>query len=313
MNFDSLLNPFFLDKKAKLACLISGGVDSMVLLDLLCRYRALHFFHLEALHFNFHLRGEESDRDEQFVRKEAAGRKIHLEVVDSPLKAGPGIQERAREVRRAASGTLARTKGWTHLALGHQADDQAETFLHRCLRGAGLRGLRGMDCESLLPGRVKLIRPLLPVSRETIKRWAETEGVSHVSDSTNDKDDYLRNRLRHHLLPRLKEAIPDFLKKVHETCLALSFANRVVEKEVEDYLSRTGGRIKTADYLSQPQEIRFRVLRAVVEKGGYKKQFERKHFEELESILARNRGFTREFGPAIFSHRKGFFSCGGRP
>ena len=171
-----------------------------------------------------------------------------------------------------------------------------------------------MERESWLPTGVnpqgvKLIRPLLQVSREEIDGWAQKQGVPHVSDSTNDKDDYLRNRLRHHLLPRLKEEIPDFIRHLSETCQALSEINEAVERKVDDYLGASCGFFKTKDYFCQPQEVRFRVLRAVLENGGYQKQFERKHFIELESILVRGKSFSREYGPAIFTHKKGVFTC----
>ncbi|MDO8520014.1 MAG: tRNA lysidine(34) synthetase TilS [Deltaproteobacteria bacterium] len=301
-----------MDSKSRVACFVSGGGDSMALLELMLRYRTVCPIDLEALHFNFHLRGEESNRDEHFVREECGRKGIGLEVVDAPLTKGSGIQERAREIRRQVSAKLARKKKWTHLALGHQADDQADPVLHRLIRGAGLKGLRGMERESVLTGGVRLIRPLLSLPRDEIRQWAEQEGVRFISDSSNETDEYLRNRLRRHLLPKLKKEIPDFLEKISETCEALSEANRAIEAKVKAYLGASTGAYNTRDYLSQPQEIRFRVLRSVLEKGGYEKQFERKHFEELESILARNRGFFKEYGRAVFRHRKGVFSCQSR-
>lgn len=309
MNLDKLFLPFSLTKDDSVACLVSGGVDSMVLLDLLCRYRVNQPFRLEVLHFNFHLRGDESDRDEQFIRTEGAKRGLPLEVIDAPLKPGSGIQERARDVRRSVSAEMAQKRGWTHLALAHQADDQAETVIMRLMRGAGLKGLRGMEGLTVLPCGALMIRPLLSVSRADIQKYAEENHIFFVFDSSNDHDDYLRNRVRHHVLPNLKETYPDLLHQIKETCLVLSEANRLVEERVAAFLSRAEGAIITKNYFSELQEVRFRILRHVLEKGGYQKQFERKHFDELESILVRNKTFSREYGPAVFSHRKGTFTC----
>lgn len=309
MNLDKLFLPFSLSSTESVACLVSGGVDSMVLLDLLCCYRVISPFRLELLHFNFHLRGDESNRDEQFIRTEAAKRGLSLEVRDTPLKPGSGIQERARDIRRSIAAEMALKRGWTHLALAHQADDQAETVIMRLMRGAGLKGLRGMEELTVLPSGVKVIRPLLSMARADIQKYAEDKGISFVSDSSNERDDYLRNRVRHHFLPKLKESYPDLLNQIRETCLALSEANRLAEERVNVFLSNAKGAVLTKNYLSEPQEVRFRVLRHVLEKGGYQKQFERKHFEELESILVRNKSFSREYGPALFSHKKGVFTC----
>lgn len=293
----------------RVACLVSGGLDSMVLLEMLFRLKRKVGFDLTGVHFNFHLRSAESDRDENFVNREMERRGVPLIVVQAPLSRGSGVQERARDLRRRHIEKLAAQYGWSHVVLAHHLDDQVETVLMRLMRGAGIKGLRGMERENLLSGGAKLIRPLLSMSREEIQKWGDKQGIAFVTDSSNNRDDYLRNKIRHHLVPGLKKAFPDFLNRIHDACAVLSEANHVIEKRVAALLKASGGYFSTSAYFEEPQEIRFRILRSVLEEGGYQKQFESKHFVELESILIRNKSFRREYGPAIFSHKKGVFTC----
>ena len=123
--------------------LVSGGLDSMVLLELLSRQKKT--FQLDVAHFNFHLRGQESNRDENFVRKACQKKGLPLLVLDSPLAKGPGIQERARKKRYDTIKKLLPKYKWTHILTAHHADDQAETILMRWMRGAGVRGLAGIQ------------------------------------------------------------------------------------------------------------------------------------------------------------------------
>ncbi|MBR2879761.1 MAG: tRNA lysidine(34) synthetase TilS, partial [Oscillospiraceae bacterium] len=173
---------------------------------------------LYAAHFNHCLRGEESDRDEKFVRKLCREMEVELfcgsgDVKGYAEKNGLGIEEAARILRyrffEEAAGKIPKSR----VATAHNADDNAETVLMNLARGAGLKGLCGIP-----PVRDIYIRPLLCMSREEINAYLETHGLDHVEDSTNAENIYTRNRLRHDVIPVLKGMNPAFAGSVMEAC-----------------------------------------------------------------------------------------------
>ncbi len=180
---------------------VSGGVDSMVLLHLLCEWSEERSFSVVAAHLNHTLRGEESERDERFVRDVCQAWKIPVEVVREDVRtvAKQGklpIQVAARKVRYEFFRKVMEKHGGTYLALGHHADDVAETVMMRWLRGASVQGLRGIPLQNGM-----IIRPLLPFTRREIISYANENGIAYVEDSSNQKLKYLRNRVRHDWIP----------------------------------------------------------------------------------------------------------------
>ncbi len=183
---------------------VSGGVDSMVLLDLLLKERGLK---LIVGHFNHGLRGEESDDDETFVAERArtCGVPFHAGRGDTSGEAkrrGVGIQEAARDLRYGFLERLRDAAGGGRIATGHHADDNAETILLHLFRGAGVQGMSGIPVA-----RAGIIRPLLFAQREEIEEYARNENIPFRTDSSNAKDGYTRNAVRHHVLPLLKELV----------------------------------------------------------------------------------------------------------
>ncbi|HTW89689.1 MAG TPA: tRNA lysidine(34) synthetase TilS [Candidatus Binataceae bacterium] len=207
---------------------LSGGPDSVALLYAM--RRGGH--RIAAAHLNHHLRGAESDRDESFVRRLCDELGIELIVEQAALgRDSSNLEERARDARhdfldRAADRLAAR-----YIALGHQADDQAETIMLRMLRGAGIAGLSAMaECG---PGR--LIRPLLRLRRCDLAAYLEALGAQFVSDSSNRSPRHLRNRVRIDLLPAIEHGY------------APGFSRRLVElgaevRAVDDFLSASAER-----------------------------------------------------------------------
>ena len=190
-----------------IAC-VSGGLDSMCLLELLRRFSDRTGAPLSAAHFNHRLRGEASDGDEAFVRDWCEARGIPLyvgsgDVAEEAKRTGRGIEETAREMRYDFFFTLSDQLDGARVATAHNADDNLETVLMRLVRGTGLRGLGGIP-----PVSGRLIRPLLGVPRRQIEDWCRENGVPHREDATNALDDCTRNRLRHAVVPVLKELNP---------------------------------------------------------------------------------------------------------
>lgn len=193
---------------ARVLCALSGGADSMCLLHVLLQAAPEGGFQVEAAHFNHGLRGDEAQRDEEFVREQCARRNVPLAVGRGDVRAfarreGQTIEEAARTLRYAFLEECAQASGCTRIATAHNADDNLETLLLHLVRGAGLHGLAGIP-----PRRGKLIRPLLAVSRAEIEAYLARHGIPHVEDSTNTDAAYARNRLRHQVIPVLRELNP---------------------------------------------------------------------------------------------------------
>jgi tRNA(Ile)-lysidine synthase len=181
---------------------ISGGADSVALLHALLELRSRFGYRLACAHLNHRLRGDESDRDERFVRELCARLEVHLTIGDAPElePSMPNLEERARDVRHAFLRRTADSLSADFIALAHHGDDQAETVVLRLLRGTGVTGL----CAMAPAGPEKLIRPMLAVSREQIGAYLDARGVTFVSDSSNVSPAIVRNRVRLELMPMLE-------------------------------------------------------------------------------------------------------------
>ncbi len=186
----------------KVLVAVSGGLDSVVLLNLF----AGAGYHVAIAHCNFKLRGDESDGDEDFVRSLAGqlGVELFVKVCPAGIYAqqhGVTIQEAARSLRYAFFDELMRKHGFDRVAMAHHLDDDLETFFINLIRGSGLQGLKGMPVM-----RNAIIRPLMFATRNQIENYAGDNGLKWREDSSNASDKYLRNDIRHHLLPELKRA-----------------------------------------------------------------------------------------------------------
>ncbi len=197
----------------KLLVAVSGGIDSMVLADLCLRTGLTP----SLAHCNFQLRGEESTGDEAFIRKFAqnAGLTVFVTTLDTVQFAadfGLSTQMAARELRYRWFDELARTHGFDHILTAHHADDNLETFLINLSRGTGIDGLVGIPRSN-----GKILRPLLDVPQSEIRAYAERHGIGWREDSSNASDKYLRNKIRHNVVPALKSINPDWLGSFAKT------------------------------------------------------------------------------------------------
>jgi len=191
---------------------VSGGIDSMALLHLLATPGLDLSDRLVVAHFNHQLRGADSDADAEFVEQAAGqlGRPFESGSGDTrqlAAETGDGIEAAARQLRHQFFARLAKHLASRNVALAHHADDQIETFFLRLLRGAGNRGLAGMQPVALSPidPGVNLVRPILGIHRAEIVAYAEEQGFAHREDASNTNTYFLRNRVRHELLPQLTE------------------------------------------------------------------------------------------------------------
>ena len=231
--FQAYINRYHLiaeDEKVILA--LSGGIDSMVLMDLLLKAKV----EFVAAHCNFHLRGEESNGDDWFVRKFAEKRGIqcfvkHFETKKYATNHGISIEMAARDLRYGWFEQLRQELGYDKIAVAHHADDQAETFFINLLRGAGLNGLKGMK-----PHNGVIIRPLLWASREQIRKYAVENHIFWREDHTNVESVYLRNRIRNQLLPVFDELQPKARQGLYKSLEHLSAENELYRSLLKEKL-----------------------------------------------------------------------------
>ena len=192
---------------------VSGGADSVALLHVLLQLREEWNLSLIVAHVNHGLRGEESDRDQAFVEELCKQWNVPCCVEKADISAlsraaGKGIEEFARGFRYAFFQQTADDPIRGKIATAHTADDNAETVLLNLTRGTGVTGLAG------IPPTGRVIRPLIECSRQMVEAYCARHQIPYVTDSTNLQDDYRRNRIRHHVIPLLKEQNPSFLDGV---------------------------------------------------------------------------------------------------
>ena len=191
---------------------VSGGADSVALLFGLYLLKEELSIELEAAHFNHQLRGAESDRDAEFVRSFCAGYGIPLHEAGGRILPGEkGLEAAARDARYKFLRSLP-----GKIATAHTADDNAETVLLHLIRGTGLKGL-----GAIAPVSGNVIRPMLSVTRREVEQFLEEYSLTHVEDSSNASDAFLRNRIRHHIMPLLREENPRIAESVSSMALRL--------------------------------------------------------------------------------------------
>lgn len=208
-------------------CAVSGGADSIALLFGLYLLKERLGFSLSAAHFNHHLRGEESDGDEAFVREFCSRYDIPLHVGGAQVKAGAkGLEAAAREERYAFLRSLP-----GKIATAHTADDNAETVLMHLLRGTGLKGL-----GAIAPINGNVIRPMLDITRQDVEDFLEEYYLPHREDSSNGTDQFLRNRIRHEVMPLLRAENPGFSRSVSAMAQRLRLDEAYLQQELKPEL-----------------------------------------------------------------------------
>ncbi|AWH85984.1 tRNA lysidine(34) synthetase TilS [Flavobacterium album] len=222
---DHLNNNLSFLKEKKLLLAVSGGLDSMVLTDLLQQLN----YDVSIAHCNFNLRGKESDGDEDFIINYAKENSFHYFVThfNTELFASDNklsIQVAARKLRYLWFDELLQENNLDYLLTAHHLDDSLETFLINLTRGTGLEGLTGIPQQN-----GKIIRPLLPFTRDEILVYAKENNIRWREDSSNASDKYLRNKLRHDVVPVLKQLNPAFADSFRQTLENLQQAQSLVE------------------------------------------------------------------------------------
>ena len=230
----------------KILLAVSGGIDSMVMLDIF--HNLYPTEQLAIAHCNFSLRGKDSIKDMEEVIERAAhyNIKLHHIIFDTNkeiIERGITLQETARELRYEWFGQLSEEFGYTKIATAHNKNDNVETFFVNCVRGTGIRGLTGIPISNGL-----VVRPVLSLTRSDIEQYANRNNVCFRNDKSNSTTKYLRNYIRHEIIPVLKEKSPNFVSvmnsNIEKVRQSVEFINYFVNELSDKYL------IKNKDCIS---------------------------------------------------------------
>lgn len=238
---------FQVTKEDALLVAFSGGLDSTVLAAL-CLYSG---YNIALAHCNFHLRGAESDGDETFVKQWAAekGVKLHCKSFrtrETKKSNNGSIQMIARKLRYEWFAQIMQEESYGYLLTAHHADDVLETFLINLSRASGLKGLTGIPEKN-----GQIIRPLLPFSKEELQKFARGKQLQWREDSSNLNTKYLRNGIRHNVVPQLKSSIPSFMLAFQQSINHL--------QEAQDVLKSTRLRLQASLFVAERNLVRISV------------------------------------------------------
>ena len=259
-------------------CAVSGGADSVALLFAFYLLKEKLDIRLEAAHFNHHLRGAESDRDEAFAAELCDRYDIPLHLGGGEIIPGKkGLEAAARDARYAFLRSLS-----GKVATAHTADDNAETVLMHLIRGTGLKGLGG-----IMPTHGNVIRPMLRITRQEVENFLEEWCLSHIEDSSNGTDAFLRNRVRHHVMPLLAQENPRIAENLSRMALRLRLDEEFLSGQINSTALPGVESLKT-----MPKALRNRSLEAFLKKSGVKEP-EDAHIDLAEALLFSDRPSAR--------------------
>ena len=247
---------------------LSGGADSCSLLYVMLGLKDSYSLDIRACHINHKLRGSESDSDELFVRRLCDRLCVPLDVfsldIAAAAKKHESTEETARKLRYERFSELCGKYG-AKLATAHTASDNAETVLMNIIRGTGTKGLAGIP-----PIRDDIIRPLIFCTREDILSYCAEKGIEYVTDSTNLKDDYTRNRIRHNLIPELERFNPSFLGAVTRMTVSVREDNAFLDEYAvnERKKCERAGKLDSRALDSLALPVKSRIIASVLKENG---------------------------------------------
>lgn len=289
----------------KIAVALSGGADSMALLDILLKLKDEFGFELCAAHFNHKIRKGEADSDEEFVREYCKNNSVELfckskDVLAFAEENGLGTELAARKLRYDFFSELPCDK----IATAHTSSDNAETIIFNLARGSSAKGLRGIP-----PVRDKYIRPVIFCSGEETRNYCELKHIPFVFDSTNAEDKYTRNFIRHNIIPLLKKINPSFEDAALRAGMSLREDEEFISEccEIEFNKRFKNNNLDISDFENLPDSIKKRLIFKFLEVSGVKEP-ENKHINDALSICS-DGGKCMVKGSAVFYTQKGLLKA----
>lgn len=265
---------------------VSGGVDSVVLLNILLKsgYECI------VAHCNFHLRGSESDRDEKFVEKLAKEygvmfKKTDFNTTGYARKNKISIEMAARELRYEWFNRVAKEIHSGSIAVAHHADDSIETFFLNLVRGTGLKGLTGIDAKN-----GNIVRPLLTCTRQEIEKYAKINNLQYVFDSTNASNDYSRNKIRNQVIPLLSDINPSVSQTFMENIIRLRGIRKIYEAKIQNIKEKVLSEKEENIYIDIEELKKQADIQTVLYEVLNEYNFNSKTIREIVSGLEHNSG-----------------------
>jgi tRNA(Ile)-lysidine synthase len=294
---------------------VSGGADSMALLQSLNLLRPKYQLSLLIAHVNYHLRGADSDKDAKFVKDFCFKHNLSIVIKDAKLSSDADLENQARKIRRDYFQSLIKMYNMDVIALGHQQQDQAETVLMNMIRGAGLTGM-----HAILPKSGNTIHPLLPFSRKEICEFMAAEDLVWCEDTSNQNTHFRRNKVRLELLPWIQDNMNPAIVE-HLSDLASVFAStdtfirdsiRLKLKQIMIEQSPDTIRVELAPLVALNPTLRFYLCRELYcQFSGTEQNFFRSYWEDIEAlyhsqgskytVLPNHLYVIREYGELIFT------------
>ena len=309
MNIKSIVEKFesfglshsFLKQNGRIVIGLSGGPDSLAMTLLFQEIQKKYSLFLMVAHVNYHLRGAESDLDERFVKEFCFKHNLPLYILQANIKENENVQVTARNIRLEYLKKLKKHYKMDFIAFGHHKNDQAETILHRMIRGAGFTGLAGIN-----PRKDDVIHPILNLDKKQLLEYLKHKGVEYRIDQTNIASDYTRNKIRNNLLPLLqKEYNPNFEQRLIDYgnlfYLSDNYFNQQAKKEFKKcVVSKTENEI-----IFDLSALRgcFPVLRFYICKEAWSslvskdKDFYAVHFNDIMAIVESESGYKETHLP----------------
>lgn len=284
----------------KVLVAFSGGVDSVVLLDMLLEHRQTLDFTLDLFHLNHGIR-QESMTEEDFVISVAQDNQLvlHLKRADVPAEAEKrkiGIEEAARLVRYQLIEELIEDEGYDYVAFGHHQDDNVETFFLNLFRGSGARGLSGMAEKEGYK-----YRPLLDMTKEEIIDYAREKGLEHVQDMTNFDTRYRRNLLRQDIIPYLKEIADPSLNEHITTTMRLLAQDEAYFSEALQGFDLSASEFATEEVRALPPALFSRLIRGILRQRDDLKDISAAQIELLQRLIQQSDAGELLLGDTRFS------------
>jgi tRNA(Ile)-lysidine synthase len=275
---NSIFTNALFGRGAKIVLGVSGGPDSVCLLDVFSKLQKKYALELSIAHVNYHLRGKDSEKDAHFVEKLAGKYNLSLDILETRIGDKNKSEEELRDVRYTFFEEVRKENEFDLIAVAHNANDQAETVLMRLIRGTGLAGLSAMSAKN-----GKIIRPLLKITRKEIIEYLKENELSYRIDKTNKEAVYLRNKIRNKLIPYLEKNFnPSILRVLSKSASGFGEDYAVIEYMTEKAWEENQ-KLSVKKILTLPAAIQKRILqRAIAQK---KMNGAHENYNQVEEIL----------------------------
>jgi tRNA(Ile)-lysidine synthase len=273
------------ERGARIVLGISGGSDSVAMLDIFSKLQKKYDLELVIAHVNYQLRAKDSELDERFVQELAKKYRLEIFIFRSKIEKNNPSENILRDIRYEFFEKTRKKKKFNLIAVAHNADDQAETFLSRIIRGAGLSGLSGMKYKNN-----KVIRPLLAIWKTEILEYLNENKLAWREDKTNLKSKYFRNKIRNKLIPFLeKDFNPSIKRTVLGSIESISEDADHLSRKSKKELGKNG--LSVSKIVKNDPSIQKRILlEAIKKEKGDLKDIDSAHIREILKIVKSTKG-----------------------